>query len=157
MPNEMSAADLEVLAGDEVSELFGWPVGLLDQILDVECLAEDGVIWIDEWRRRDAELRAAGPQVFPRQRAETAWQTALETWFDSFTIGGAADGRIRRLARRLGAALHGAPDTTALRERLARIDDHLAQERDRQLRAESQQHRDLIAQWLAAPGSARRG
>lgn len=152
MPNELNATDLDVLAGDSVSELFGWPVSLLDQMLDVESLAENRVIWIDEWRRRDAELRAAGPKRFPREQADDVWQASLEAWLDSFTCGEEADGRMRRLADRLGAALHGPPDATALRERLRRIDDHLAEERDGRLRAESEQHRDLIAQWLAAPG-----
>ena len=152
MPNEITPADLVVLAGDEVSELFRWPVSLLDQILEVEGLAGKRVIWIDEWRRRDAELRAAGPKRFPREQADDVWQASLEAWLDSFTCGEEADGRMRRLADRLGAALHGPPDATALRERLRRIDDHLAEERDGRLRAESEQHRDLIAQWLAAPG-----
>ena len=152
MPNEISATDLDVLAGDDVSELFGWPVSLLDQILDVEGLAKDRVIWIDEWRRRDAELRAAGPRQFPREQAEEVWQASLEAWLDSFTCGEEADGRMRRLAGRLGAALHGPPDATALRERLRRIDDHLTEERDRRLRAESEQDRSLIAQWLASSG-----
>jgi len=152
MPNDISPPDLDVLARDDVSELFGWPVSLLDQILDVESLAGDRVIWIDEWRRRDAELRATGPKRFPRQQAEDVWQASLEAWLDSFSRGEEADGRMRRLAGRLGAALYGPPDATALRERLRRIDDHLAEERDRRLRAESQQHRDLVAQWLAAPG-----
>ena len=152
MPNEITPADLVVLAGDEVSELFRWPVSLLDQILEVEGLAGKRVIWIDEWRRRDAELRAVGPKRFPRQQAEAARQAALEVWLDSFTCGEEADGRMRRLAGRLGAALHGPPDALALRERLRRIDGHLAEERDRRLRAESEEHRDLVAQWLAAPG-----
>jgi hypothetical protein len=151
MPNEISVVPLDVLAADDVSELFRWPVDLLDQILEVEDLARERVIWIDEWRRRDAQLRAAGPKSFPRHEAEAARQAALEVWLDSFTCGEEADGRMRRLAGRLGAALHGPPDDTALRDRLRRIEGHLAEERDRRLRAESEEHRDLVAQWLTAP------
>jgi hypothetical protein len=151
MPNEISVVPLDVLAADDVSELFRWPVDLLDQILQVEAQARERVIWIDEWRRRDAQLRAAGPKSFPRQEAEAARQAALEVWVDSFTCGAEANGRMRRLAGRLGAALHGPPDDTALRDRLQRIEGHLAEERDRGLRAESEDHRDLVAQWLTIP------
>jgi hypothetical protein len=156
MPNEPNATGLDVFAGDDVSELFGWPVSLLDQILDVEGLAGDRVISIDEWRRRDAELRAAGPRRFPREEAEEFWEASMEAWLDSFTCGEEADGRMRRLAVRLGAALHGPPDAAALRQRLRHIDGHLAAERDQRLRAESEEHRDLITQWLADPSGRNR-
>jgi hypothetical protein len=154
MQYEISTDGLMALASDDASDLFGWPVSLLDQMLHVEGLAADGAIWIDEWRRLDAELRAAGPKRFARKQAEATREAALEVWLDSFTSGQDADGRMRRLACRLGAALHGPPDATELRERLARIDQHLAEERDRTLRAQSRRHRDLVAQWLEAPGAA---
>jgi hypothetical protein len=155
MQYEISADGLMALASDDASDLFGWPVSLLDQMLHVEGLAADGAIWIDEWRRLDAELRAAGPKRFSRRQAEATRQAALEAWLDSFTSGEEADGRMRRLAGRLGAALHGPPDATELRKRLARIDQHLAEERDAALRAQSRKHRDLVARWLdtsARPG-----
>jgi hypothetical protein len=151
MQYEISEADLSVLASDEASELFGWPISLLDQILHVERLAGEGVIWISEWRRMDAELRAAGPKRFPRWQAEATREAALEAWLDSLNIGEEPDIRMRHLVSRLGAALHGAPDAAELRKRLERIDRHLAEERDSRLRAESEKHRDLIAQWLASP------
>jgi hypothetical protein len=151
MANVISATALSALAADEARELFGWPVSLLDQMLHIEGLAADGAIWIDEWRRLDAELRAAGPKRFPRRQAEAAREAALEAWLDSLAGEEAADIRMRRLASRLGAALHGPPDATELRDRLARIEKHLAEERDGSLRAESQKHRDLVARWLDTP------
>ena len=50
--------DLEALAADDVTELFGWPVSLLDAISEVSKLADSGEIDIRDWRRRDRELRA---------------------------------------------------------------------------------------------------
>jgi hypothetical protein len=56
------------LAHEEVTELFGWPVALLEEIRELRGLAERGEIWIDEWRRRDAALRAVGPEESPMTR-----------------------------------------------------------------------------------------
>src|SRR5260370_7620624 len=70
MTADKCPGDLNVLGSDEVSELFGWPVSLLDEIRELSDLAEQGEIWIDEWRRRDALLRASGPGQPPRHQVE---------------------------------------------------------------------------------------
>src|SRR6266851_5221558 len=70
MTADKCPGDLNVLGSDEVSELFGWPVSLLDEIRELSDLAEQGEIWIDEWRRRDALLRASGPGQSPREQLE---------------------------------------------------------------------------------------
>src|SRR6266496_608211 len=57
--------DLDVLASDEVTELFGWPVTLLDELADLRQLARHRTIDIEEWRRRDKELRDARPGPHP--------------------------------------------------------------------------------------------
>ncbi len=53
---------LEALAADDVTELFGWPVSLLDAITEVSQAAVRGEIGIHDWRRRDKELRAPAPR-----------------------------------------------------------------------------------------------
>jgi hypothetical protein len=107
--------DLNALADEQVTELFGWPVRLLDQLMEIHDLGDRGEIRIDEWRRRDALLRAAGPRQSPRDQMEAVREAALEAWVDA----PASDEETRRkmflLAERLGAALHGAPSAQGLR------------------------------------------
>jgi len=53
-----------------------------------------------------------------------------------------------RLAERLRAALHGAPDDEALREQLGRIDDILSTEHQCGLKARFQEKRERVTRWL---------
>lgn len=57
-------------------------VTLLEEIRELRGLAQHGEIWIDEWRRRNAALRAAGPEQSPRDRIEAARRKALTTWVE---------------------------------------------------------------------------
>lgn len=140
--------DLKALGGDEVSELFGWPVSLLDEIRELRDLAEQGGIWIDEWRRRDALLRASGPGQSPREQIEATRAAALEAWRDKPAGEDDTGDRMLRLAERLRAALHGAPDDESLREQLGRIDDILSTEHQRGLKARFQEKRERVTRWL---------
>jgi hypothetical protein len=49
--------DLEALAGDDVSELFGWPVGLLDQLTSVKAAANRDEITTSMFSLADFMLR----------------------------------------------------------------------------------------------------
>jgi hypothetical protein len=69
--------DLDVLASDEVTELYSWPVALLDEIGELRELARRGGMGIEEWRRRDKELRAVGPRQYPRDQIKAAHDAAL--------------------------------------------------------------------------------
>jgi hypothetical protein len=140
--------DLNALAADEVSQLFGWPVSLLDEIRELRDLAEQGEIWIDEWRRRDALLRASGPGQSPREQIEATRAAALEAGYDRLVGEDDTGDRMLRLAERLGAAMQGAPDDEALREQLERIDDILGTEPHRGLKARFQEKRERVTRWL---------
>jgi hypothetical protein len=70
--------DLDVFASEEVTELFGWPVTLLDEIRKLDVLARRGEVDIWEWRRRDQELRALGPTRYPRDRIKATYDAALD-------------------------------------------------------------------------------
>ena len=148
MTADKCPGDLNVLGSDEVSELFGWPVSLLDEIRELSDLAEQGEIWIDEWRRRDALLRASGPGQSPREQVEATRSAALEAWYGRPLSEDDAGDRMLRLAKRLWAALQGAPDDEALREQLERIDDILSPKQQRGLKAQFQERRERVARWL---------
>ncbi|HEY5990122.1 MAG TPA: hypothetical protein VIV12_27605 [Streptosporangiaceae bacterium] len=107
--------DLNALADEQVTELFGWPVRLLDQLMELHHLGDRGEIRIDEWRRRDALLRAAGPGQSPREQMEAIREAALEVWVDAPADDEETRKKMFLLAERLGAALHGAPSDQVLR------------------------------------------
>jgi hypothetical protein len=143
--------DLDALASEHVAELFGWPVRLLDEIRELSERAYSVGIEIEDWRQRDASLRAGGPVHYPREEMQDARDAALDAWVS--TPAGEEDPtgqRMLRLAERLGAALDGAPDDDGLREQLRRIDDLLTRERHPQMEAGLREHRHLVAEWLAA-------
>ena len=140
---------LEALAADDVTELFGWPVSLLDAISEVSKLAHSGEIDIRDWRRRDRELRAAGPAQSPRDQLKAAHDAAFNAWLDM--DDDAAD-RMRRLISRLAAARLGAPDDDQLRRELAEIDERIRTERDPRVKRPLQAKRERIAGWLLASG-----
>jgi len=141
--------NVDALAGDDVVELFGWPVTLLDEIRDLSCLANRGEIEIGEWRRRDAELRAAGPAESPHDQIGVVHKAAMDAWRGICAEPGEAMDRMLRLTRRLDAALRGAPDDEDLREQLSLIDELLSSPRDRDVRPQLQEDRELVTWWLA--------
>lgn len=151
MESDKSVDELVALAGDGVSELFGWPVPLLDEIRGLSELANKSEIWINEWRRRDAELRARGPQVFDRDQVESNARAAQRVWLDDLVDDLELQRKLFRLERRLWAALRAAPNDDDLRARLERIDDLLADPDRRDEKAEWQRRRELVTHWLAAP------
>ncbi|HEX6520513.1 MAG TPA: hypothetical protein VF070_10970 [Streptosporangiaceae bacterium] len=142
-------ADVEALAADGVTELFGWPVSLLDAIREVSQAAHRGEIDIHDWRCRDKELRAAGPAQFPRDQLKAAHDAAVEAWLD---LDDDAEYRMRRLIRRLAAARFSAPDDDQLRRELAEIDERIRTERDPGVKSPLQNKRERIAEWLLASG-----
>ena len=91
---------LEALAADDVTELFGWPVSLLDAIREVSQAAHRGEIDIHDWRRRDTELRAVGPAQFPGDQLKAAHDAAVNVWLD---LDDDAEYRMRRLIRSTSA------------------------------------------------------
>jgi exonuclease V gamma subunit len=141
--------NVEALAADDVTELFGWPVSLLDAIREISQAAVRGQIDIHGWRCRDKELRAAGPAQFPRDQLEAAHDAAVEVWLD---LDDDAEVRMRRLIRRLAAARFGAPDDDQLRRELTEIDESIRTERDSGVKRPLQNKRERIVGWLLASG-----
>jgi hypothetical protein len=139
--------DLEALAADDVTELFGWPVSLLDAIREVSQAAHRGEIDIHNWRDRDKELRATGPAQSPRDQLKAAHDAAVKAWLD---LDDDAEYRMRRLIRRLAAARFGAPDDDQLRRELAEMDEAIRTERDPGVKRPLQNKRERLAGWLLA-------
>jgi len=138
------------MAGDEVSELFGWPVSVLDQLADLRDRAYDGQVFITDWRRREAELRASGPARPDTAAIEAARQAAEAAWIESLAGDEQTQSRLLRLSTRLGVALRGAPSDDGLRERLAGLEATLSDapgDGDPQT-ARLRESRDLLASWL---------
>ncbi|MGH3159221.1 MAG: hypothetical protein ACRDNF_21970 [Streptosporangiaceae bacterium] len=144
--------DLDALAGDEVSELFGWPVGLLDQLTGIQNAAHRDEITIHEWRRQDAELRATGPARFPIDQRDATCQAAEEAWLDHDGED-AAGKRMRRLFYRLRAVSDAATDDDELRQRLTRLDERIAEERMPALVDQLRKIRARACRWLVTSGS----
>jgi hypothetical protein len=143
--------DLDALAADEVSELFGWPVGLLDQLTAIQNAAHRGEITIHEWRQQDAELRTAGPVQFPRDQIDATCHAAQAAWLDH--DDDATGERMRRLCHRLRAATNTAPDDDELQQRLIRLDQRIAEERMPALVDAFRETRTRICRWLVTSGS----
>lgn len=154
MAADNGSYDLDALADEQVTELFGWPVRLLDEIRELHDRAYSEGIGIEEWRQRDASLRADGPKCTrPREEMKGAQDAAPDAWVSAPADEKETTGqRMLRLAERLGAALEGAPDDEGLREQLRRIDGMLTIERHQGVKARLREHRQLVAEWLA--GSA---
>lgn len=147
---DTSTFDPRALAGDEVTELFGWPVSVLDELADLRDQAYDGQVWISDWRRREAELRASGPAQADTAAIGAARQAADKAWIDSLSDDELTQSRLLRLSSRLGAALRGAPDDAGLHERLAWLEAKLsdaADEADPEI-ARLRESRNLLASWL---------
>jgi hypothetical protein len=141
---------LDTLSDDKITELFGWPVPLLDDIGALQELADTGQLGIEEWRRRDVELRASGPSSFPRDQAEAAHKAAVQAWIDAGPRANDKRRRMQLLATRLRALLYPAPDDQALRDQLARYDEMLSAERDRNVRERLRIRQRQLAHWLVA-------
>jgi len=150
MAADNSPSNFDMLASDDVVELFGWPVSLLDQIRELASLAHCQEIEIDEWRRRDAELRAAGPAQPASDQIGAARKAVLEARLEMPADKNEAEDRLLRLTSRLDAALHGAPDDDKLRERLRHINEMLGSPDHRVMRTRLQQDRALVTRWLAS-------
>jgi hypothetical protein len=143
-------SDLDTLSDDNITELFGWSVRLLDDIRALQELADTGQLGIEEWRQRDAELRDCGPSRFPRDQAETVHKAAVQAWIDAGSRANDKRRRMQQLATRLRALLYPAPDDQALRDQLARYDELLSAERDRNVRERLRIRQRLLAHWLVA-------
>ena len=135
----------EALAADE---LWGWPVEVLDQLLELRQQAWRGEISLDQWREQDAVIRTGQPDV------DTAEVDDLQT---EFAVNGPRDVSTearRRLAGRLTALAHPAPTDEELWDELAEIRKELA---DRKLDHRTQKilrdDRIRFAHWLVRPGS----
>src|ERR1700722_8164594 len=109
---------LDTLSDGKITELFGWPVPLLDDIRALQELVDAGQLGIEEWRQRDAELRASGPSRFPRDQAAAAHKAAVQAWIDAGPRANDKRRRMQLLATRLRALLYPAPDDQAPRGQL---------------------------------------
>jgi hypothetical protein len=150
----ISPDDLDTLAGDEVSELFGWPVGLLDHLASIQNAAYRDEITIHEWRRQDAELRATGPAQFPSDQIYATGQAAKEAWLGHVDED-ASGKRMERLVNRLRAATNAAPDDDGLRQRLGRLDELIAEERTPAVVGQLRKAQARIYRWLVTSGKYR--
>src|ERR1700722_3974885 len=109
---------LDTRSDDKIIELCGWSVPLLDDIGALQELADTGQLGIEEWRRRDVELRASGPSSSPRDQAEAAHKAAVQAWIDAGPRANDKRRRMQLLATRLRALLYPAPDDQAPRGQL---------------------------------------
>lgn len=142
--------DLTALASDQVTELFGWPVKLLDELGELRALARRGEIDIEEWRRRDRELRNAGPGQYPRDQIMTAFDAACDRSLAARRERAGDHDQIDRLVTRLKAALDGAPDDDQLCRELEQLDVMLDQRLGHEVRAVLEKDRELVVWWLTS-------
>jgi len=82
--------DIRELIKAPPAYLFGWPVPLIDEVGSLSRAAYDGRIDLDEWRRRDRDLRAPMPPLASpglvtalHRRVTEAWREARRGSSDS--------------------------------------------------------------------------
>jgi hypothetical protein len=133
----------EALVADE---LWGWPIDVLDRLLELRRQAGRGEISIEEWRELDAAQHVGMPAIDVNEVTE--FQT--EVVVDHLDSSKAAP----QLVGRLSVLAHQAPTDEELWDELAANRDHIAEsKRDRRLRETLQNRRQRIIAWLTRPGS----
>lgn len=144
--------DLYALTGDEVGELFGWPVSLLDKLAEIRESAESEEITLQEWRRQDAELRAVGPAQFAHDQIETTCRAIRKALVDDDTAD-ADEERLLLLLRRLRALANAAPDDDAIRQQFTRLRERIAEETMPAIADWLRETQARLRRWLVASGS----
>jgi hypothetical protein len=133
----------------EAHELWGWPVDVLDRLLDLRQRAWRGAVSIEDWRRQDAAARTGLPVVNTEGAREL--QDAVFVGPDT----GLSEEARRRLVGRLTVLMHPAPSDEELwdelTEALQGLDDDVRS--DPRLREARERHRERAAAWLTRPGS----
>ncbi|MCW6003496.1 hypothetical protein K1W54_02700 [Micromonospora sp. CPCC 205371] len=133
----------DALAADE---LWGWPVDVLERLLDLRQRAGNGEISLEDWREQDAAVRAAMPAVDLDEVRQFE-----DRWVEEWVIKG-LDDEGERLTGRLTALTSPAPSNEQLWGNLARMHEALADRRqDRRRRELYESHRDRIVAWLTWP------
>ncbi|MDT3440272.1 MULTISPECIES: hypothetical protein [unclassified Pseudofrankia] len=72
--------DIRELIKAPPAYLFGWPVPLIDEIGGLSRAAYDGRIDLDEWRRRDRDLRASMPPLASPGMVSAMHRRVTEAW-----------------------------------------------------------------------------
>lgn len=133
------------LAADE---LWGWPVDVLDSLLELRQRAWAGEISIEEWREQDAALRTGKPAVDTKE---------VEELQDELLVNGpidAPEGAHRRLSGRLSALAYPAPSDEELWQELSATHKALTERRhERRVEEIARKNRDRITAWLTRPSS----
>ncbi|GDY34103.1 hypothetical protein GTS_57360 [Gandjariella thermophila] len=128
-------------------ELWGWPVDVLDRLLELRQQAWKGAIPLEEWREGDAALRAGQPAVDKDE---------VEEFQQELMVNGPADlprEESGRLVGRLTALANRAPSDEQLWEELATVAKVLAdRKRSSRLAATYHAARERIVTWLTRPG-----
>lgn len=72
--------DIRELLKAPPAYLFGWPIPLIDELGLLSRAAYDGRIGLDEWRRRDQELRASMPPLASPGMVTAMHRRVTEAW-----------------------------------------------------------------------------
>lgn len=125
--------------------LWGWPVGLLDRLLELHQQAWAGAVPVEAWRAQDAELRSGQPDVDAEEVG-----AALTDWVGSGQLDlrthGQLLGRLTMLANR-------PPTDDDLWADLVELAARATPESSGARAAVDRERQDRIAGWLARPGS----
>ena len=132
----------EALAADE---LWGWPVEVLGQLVQLRARAYRGEITLDEWRDQDAALRVGRPPV----------DSGAVAAFHDRTVRSGGAGSIGLLVR-LGPLLGSEATDERLWRELAATDGYLRRPRpDPEMEEMMRSTRAVIVGWLTGPDSGR--
>jgi hypothetical protein len=135
----------EALGADE---LWGWPVEVLDHLLELRQQAWRGEISIEEWRERDARRRAGMPTVDTNEVQDFQVELVVEDPLDS------PREQRSRLVGRLTVLAHPAPTDDELWDEWESLHDHLTDsKRGRNDQEIFRKNRERVAAWLTRPGS----
>jgi hypothetical protein len=130
------------------SELWGWPVEVLDRLLDLRQRARRGAVSIEDWRREDAAARTATPAVDVTQVRELQHEVLVGP------DAGISDEARDQLVGRLTVLMHPAPSDAELWDELADGAETQGDSPfDRRLREIHKRHRERVVTWLTRPGS----
>lgn len=140
---------MDIRQAAEANELWGWPVEVLDRLLDLRQRAWRGAVSIEDWRQQDAAARAGQPIVDVKEAKELQHEVLVGP--DT----GVSEEASHRLVGRLTALTHPAPSDEELWDELASGIEILSDSpSDRQLSEIHRRHQERIVTWLTRPGSA---
>lgn len=132
----------------EANELWGWPVEVLDRLLELRKLAWDGAISIEEWRERDSAHRVGMPDVDTKEVKEFQHDWLINGPLD------VSEEDSSMLTGRLSTLAHPAPSDEDLWKQLERTHEAINDpEFDRELKEKFRTRKERVATWLTRPGS----